>query len=229
MLGRQQMMFPNSGYAEDLFKSLGAKTVDSMDVWDGEGATIVHDLNKPIPERLHKAYTCVFDGGTIEHIYDETQTFENAFGMVENGGHFLCEHVANNAMGHGLRTFSPELMWLKLSNHGFDGSVYVREESMFGKPTWFKYVPNQKLPLIPVASKRGLAINVIARRVAETRPFQNQQCCDWSAKPNSKARALGYALYRRVPLLALMLEKVYWAMQSGGNLRSNRNYIKVDI
>jgi hypothetical protein len=74
-----------------------------------------------------------------------------------------------------------------------------------------------------------LAINVIARRVAETRPFQNQQCCDWSAKPNSKARALGYALYRRVPLLALMLEKVYWTMQSGGNLRSNPNYINVDI
>jgi len=229
MLGRQQMMFPNSGYAEELFKSLGAKTVDSMDAWGGEGATIVHDLNNPVPERLCKGYTCVFDGGTIEHIYDEVQAFQNAFGMVANNGHFLCEHVANNLMGHGLRTFSPEMMWLRLNNHGFDGLVYVREESILGKPTWFKFVPNQRLPLVPVQSKRPLVINVIARKTVEGHPFINQQCCDWSSTPNSKARAIGYALYKRLPMLALILEKAYWAVQTGGKLTTNRNYARVDV
>ena len=51
MLGRQSFRIPVIGYAEDYFRSLGATLVDSMDVNDYEGATILHDLNHA-PKRI---------------------------------------------------------------------------------------------------------------------------------------------------------------------------------
>src|ERR1035438_1348368 len=57
-------------YSEDLFRQLGADTVDSLDASDYEGATLIHDLNDELPRDLNGHFTMVFDGGSIEHIYD---------------------------------------------------------------------------------------------------------------------------------------------------------------
>ncbi|HWN93486.1 MAG TPA: hypothetical protein VNT99_00515, partial [Methylomirabilota bacterium] len=43
---------PDTGFAEPVFKSLGAKSVCSMDFSDFEGAVFVHDLNQPLPANL---------------------------------------------------------------------------------------------------------------------------------------------------------------------------------
>src|SRR5439155_26265068 len=61
---------PPSKFAEPFFEALGASVVHSIDASDFEGATHVHDMNVPICDALKGAYSLVFDGGTLEHIFD---------------------------------------------------------------------------------------------------------------------------------------------------------------
>src|SRR5438309_11541698 len=58
-----------SGYCEPLFRLLGARKVDSLDISSFEGASILHDMNEPLPEALSERFTFVFDGGSIEHVF----------------------------------------------------------------------------------------------------------------------------------------------------------------
>lgn len=130
MLGRQQLFttseeigkqfeyfgIDNRGfsldmYAEPLFKYLGASVADSMDLSDYEGATIIHDLNEPIPLHLRQRYSVVFDGGTLEHVYNFPLAIKNCMQMLKVGGTFLSITPANNQCGHGFYQFSPELFF----------------------------------------------------------------------------------------------------------------------
>ena len=55
------------------FNKLGFKTVTSLDYSDYEGADLIHDLNNPIPDSLHDKFDFVYDGGTLEHVFDFPQ------------------------------------------------------------------------------------------------------------------------------------------------------------
>lgn len=113
-------------YAEGLFRTLGASTVDSMDASDYQGANVIHDLNLPLPRSLVRRYTCVVDFGTLEHVFNFPVALKSATDMVEVGGHFMCITVANNFMGHGFYQFSPELFIGYLSANGFaDIEIYL--------------------------------------------------------------------------------------------------------
>lgn len=101
----------SDGYCEPLFKFLGSTAVSSIDASPFEGADIIHDLNDPVPSSLHDKFDCIFDGGTIEHIYDVPMVFRNVDAMLRVGGLFLTSMAANNFLGHGFYQFSPELLW----------------------------------------------------------------------------------------------------------------------
>src|SRR5215472_7256720 len=96
-----------AGYAEPLLRALGAGRIESIDYSDYEGATIVHDLNRPVPSALRGAFSCVLDAGTIEHVFNFPQVIKNCMQMVAPGGSFLTVTTANNFMGHGFYQFSP--------------------------------------------------------------------------------------------------------------------------
>jgi SAM-dependent methyltransferase len=98
-----------TGYCETLLTYLGATRVSSMDVSDYEGATILHDLNTPVPGHLWESFDTIFDGGTIEHVFNVPAALENVKRMLRPGGHFISVNGANNFLGHGLYQFSPEL------------------------------------------------------------------------------------------------------------------------
>ena len=80
-----------------------------MDASDYERATVIHDLNEPIPERLYDQYDIIFDGGTIEHIFDVKTVFDNVKKMLKVNGVFLSVNGGNNHLGHGFYQFSPDL------------------------------------------------------------------------------------------------------------------------
>jgi len=113
MLGRQEVA--GGGYAESLFRELGAKSVDSIDASEFEGATIVADLNKPLPADLRRRFSVVFDGGTLEHVFDVATALRSCADLVERGGHYITVSPANNWAGHGFYQFSPELFFRFLS------------------------------------------------------------------------------------------------------------------
>jgi len=96
-------------HADGFFKYLGADIVDSMDYSSFEGASIVHDLNNPIPDNLANRFDFIYDGGTIEHIYDIKTVMDNIKKMLKVGGVFAGLAVGNNSLGHGFYQFSPEL------------------------------------------------------------------------------------------------------------------------
>jgi hypothetical protein len=98
-------------YSEPLFSMLGAKTTDSMDVSDYEKATVIHDLNKPIPESLKNKFTAIVDGGTIEHVFNFPIAIRNCMEALKVGGYYLGITPGNNTMGHGFYQFSPELFF----------------------------------------------------------------------------------------------------------------------
>jgi SAM-dependent methyltransferase len=121
--------FPTTGfkgdpkvlYAEPCFLSLGAKKVSSMDFSDFEGATYVHDLNKPIGVELKERFDLVYDGGTLEHVFNFPLGLQNCMEMVKPGGHLFIHAGTNGYCGHGFYQFSPELFYRALSpENGFE-------------------------------------------------------------------------------------------------------------
>jgi hypothetical protein len=101
--------------SDPLFRELGAERVDSLDASDFEGATVIHDLNTPLPDPLAGRYSLVYDGGTLEHVFNVPVALANYMRMPRVGGHLLLALPANNEMGHGFYQFSPELFFRTLS------------------------------------------------------------------------------------------------------------------
>jgi hypothetical protein len=112
---------PDSGFAEPVFLALGATSVRSLDASDFEGAEFVHDLNQPVPDEMKGNFDLVFDGGTLEHVFNFPQSLKNCMEMVRAGGRFITHTAGNNWWGHGFYQFSPELFYRTLSEpNGFE-------------------------------------------------------------------------------------------------------------
>ena len=100
-------------YSENLFKNLFEErwkyheiTVDSIDNSNYEGASIIRNMNTPF--NLSKKYQYIYDGGTIEHIFNIPQVIENIINMLDINGIFVSITCNNNFSGHGIYQFSPE-------------------------------------------------------------------------------------------------------------------------
>src|SRR5262249_47756113 len=105
----KQRFLQNPGdWADELFHLLGATQLDALDASPYEGASVIHDLNTPLPPALAGRYDCVFDGGTLEHVFNVPQALKNAMELARVQGHVLVTTPANNALGHGFYQFSPE-------------------------------------------------------------------------------------------------------------------------
>jgi hypothetical protein len=98
-------------YAEDFFRIIGVNQLDSIDYSDYEKATIIHDLNLPIPESLYRKYSVVLDSGTLEHVFNFPTAIKNCMEVLAVGGTYIGITPANNMMGHGFYQFSPELYY----------------------------------------------------------------------------------------------------------------------
>jgi hypothetical protein len=119
-VGNDPLLTP-TGYVEPMFTKLGAVNIDSIDYSSYEGASVTHDMNLPIPDELKGRFSAVFDGGTLEHVFNYPQALKNAMEMVTVGGHFLAMTPCNNCMGHGFYQFSPELFFRAFSEgNGFE-------------------------------------------------------------------------------------------------------------
>ena len=82
----EQIRAESQGLCEALLYYLGANTVDSLDCSGYEGATILHDLNKPIPASWRERFNVVVDGGSLEHVFNYPVALKNCMEMVARGG-----------------------------------------------------------------------------------------------------------------------------------------------
>jgi SAM-dependent methyltransferase len=187
---------PDTGFAEPVFKSLGAKNVYAMDFSDFEGAEFVHDLNQPLPDKLKQHFDMVYDGGTLEHVFHFPQALKNCMEMVRPGGRVVLHTIANNWMGHGFYQFSPELFWHAL---GTDNG-YVMERMIahivgpFGR--WFEVSnPDEIRSRVGAITFAPLHLLVQARRTGVVPVFaKTPQQSDYSKRwenPEAASAAVG--------------------------------------
>jgi len=92
------------------FRLLGFEEVHSLDVSPWEGAEIVHDLNWPVPEALHGRFDCVFEAGTMQHVFGVPDVFANIHALLRTGGRVIHGMAtSNNHVDHGFYMFSPTM------------------------------------------------------------------------------------------------------------------------
>jgi SAM-dependent methyltransferase len=122
-LPAEKFKVPNAdcAYAEPVLQALGAKQLESLDNSDFEGAKMVHDLNEPIPPNWREQFDVVFDGGTLEHVFNLPIALRNSMELLKVGGRLFIHTCANNLCGHGFYQFSPELFYRAFSpENGFE-------------------------------------------------------------------------------------------------------------
>ncbi|MGH7172593.1 MAG: hypothetical protein ACRELG_20120, partial [Gemmataceae bacterium] len=160
------------GFLEGILRALGASRIEAVDYSAYEGATIVHDMNRTLPDEHKSQFTAVLDGGSLEHVFDFPRAIRNCMEMLEVGGHFLGITCANNFLGHGFYQFSPELYYRVFSpENGFlIEKMFVCERQAEGK--WYSAADPQ------VVGARGILVNhqptilmVRARKIQEKEVF----------------------------------------------------------
>jgi hypothetical protein len=193
-------------FCEELFRLLGAKNVESLDVSDYQQATHLHDMNEPIPENLHERYSCVHDGGTIEHVFNISQALKNCLQMLQLGGHFIQVNEANNFMGHGFWQLSPEMIYRAMSpENGFEVRAVLLHEVVPGGSWHLAADPNKVGDRVELCNSRPTYVMTIAQRTAikeifATPPQQSDYVADWKGaqRPRSTIARRKQPLTRRV-------------------------------
>lgn len=107
-------------YAETFLKMLGAEVTDSLDASAYEEASMIHDLNLPLPKEMRSKYSVVIDGGSLEHVFNFPIAIQNCMNLIETDGYYIGITPSNNFLGHGFYQFSPELYYRIFSpSNGF--------------------------------------------------------------------------------------------------------------
>jgi SAM-dependent methyltransferase len=124
-----------------LFQTLGFSTVHSLDVSDYEGATHVHDLNRPVPDALCGRYDAVYDGGTLEHVFDLPESLRNVHRLLKPGGLAIHHAPSHNHVDHGFYMFSPTLFhdWYRANGYEIVRSQVIEYQRAFNAKPWLVY------------------------------------------------------------------------------------------
>lgn len=212
--------------ADDLFRELGADQLDTLDASDYEGASVIHDLNDPMPESVKWQYSVVFDGGTLEHVFNAGQALRHCLELVALGGHYIGASPGNNQMGHGFYQFSPEFYYRTLSREaGFEVELLLAVEQRPLRPRWYKALdPAECNRRIQLRSRYPVELLALARRVSlpsgvTTPPQQSDYVAAWNRndepKPSIKLR-LHDALPPKVATVGVSLLSRSTSWSNGG-------------
>ena len=189
-------------FADGLLRILGASEVEAMDFSPYEGAQIVHDLNQPIPTEWHQRYDTIFDGGTLEHVFDFPTAIRNCMQMLKPGGRFISVTIPNNWCGHGFYQFSPELFYRVFAPaNGFSVvEMYIAEEHGRTYAVKDPAVVKSRVQLcnctpvyLLVHTRRDAVCEIFAQR-----PQQSDYVVTWSGE--SKGRPPRPNRWKRFPL-----------------------------
>jgi SAM-dependent methyltransferase len=192
-LGRQLVAIPGfDGYLDDpaLCASLGITSITSVDASPYEGASLVHDMNTPLPPEHQGVYDTVIDGGTLEHIFNVPVALASCMRALRVGGRFLGANPSNNLVGHGFYQFSPEFFYrVFAADNGFRVHAMEVHESRY-PIVELGYHRRRFAPIDPdtigaraeLITSNPLMIRVVATKVADISPFGRwPQQSDYSA------------------------------------------------
>jgi hypothetical protein len=191
----------SSEYADQLFEVLGMSNPTILDASSYEGATILHDLNFPIPQSIKNQFSTVIDIGTSEHIYNIPQALQNLKDLCKINGHLLMVSPANNWLGHGFYQFSPELFFRAFDkSSGFEIKKLFLIKLKLTGDVWYELNdPKSMGRRVTIATKRRCHLALIATKVSDdTNHIQAQQSDYESAWATTSISKLG-TLYLKMP------------------------------
>lgn len=190
---------------QTLFSALGFETVDSLDFVSDENPSFVHDLNENVPDSYHGRWDVVYDGGTLEHVFDVVTALRNIHSMVKPGGLAIHESPTNNYVDHGFWQINPTLLLDFYSANGYEVleawvCVFASADTMHHEPPRrFVYEPAAFEALSVGRFPHGLAsVFIAARKPKEVRsavkPTQGFYSRHWNLDQESRNRRAVSAL-----------------------------------
>lgn len=93
------------------YHALGFFEVQSLEFSTMEGADYTWDLNTPIPEELHSKFDMVYDGGTLEHVFNLPVALTNICHMLKIGGRVVHDSPTSGYLDHGFTSLQPTLFY----------------------------------------------------------------------------------------------------------------------
>lgn len=108
-------------YLDELLRKDFDCRVDALDLSDYQGATILQDLNSPVPLELKNRFDLIVESGTLEHIMDFKQAAESLGEMTKIGGYLAIITPTNGYVGHGFFQINPDFFYSFFSpENGFE-------------------------------------------------------------------------------------------------------------
>ena len=206
---KAELLDPTERFADTFFRVLGAKELVSLDASDFEGATVIHDMNYPISSKHDSAFDCVFDGGTLEHIFNFPQAIKNCMQMLKPGGTFVGASPTSNFSGHGFYQFSADLYYrIFAAENGFEVLSMLGWEEAEGSPFYRIPDPSEVGERVCFTTSHPAYLYVAARRVSERIPLlkppqQSDYVVRWKATSRQEiafsARAWARRVIKRTP------------------------------
>lgn len=189
---------PDETYSEPFLERLGAQNIDSMDYSDYEGASLIHNLNEPIPKEFENRFDMVFDGGTLEHLFHFPVAIRNGMRMIREGGYYVACTPSNGFNGHGFYQFSPELFFRVFSpRNGFKVKLMALGEATRSGRIFAVEDPEETGVRLGVNTGFPTSIIFAAQRVSTDAdilredPVQQSYSSAW-AEPRAKSSVEGH-------------------------------------
>jgi hypothetical protein len=115
----------------EYFATKGIRTT-SLDLFDPR-SELRYDMNYRVPEAEHGRYGAFIDIGSLEHVFDTRQCFENCLRMIAPGGHYFLHTPVNGYYAHGFHVFNPDCLVDGMQLNGFR-VIYQKYSSVDGTP-----------------------------------------------------------------------------------------------
>ncbi len=135
----------NPMHMSDLFKMLNFTSVSSLDGFDSDNPTILHDLNQPIPDKHKEQFDAILDVGVMEHVFDIKQFVQTCIDLLDNNGHLILFDALSGFHNECMYNFQPPFYFDVFQANGFDNMSlylnYMPKYHDFGasKTTWVRF------------------------------------------------------------------------------------------
>jgi hypothetical protein len=108
-----------------VFRLLGIDSLRALDVSAYEGAEIIHDLNRPVPESLKGIADIVIDGSTLDNTFNAAQALMNFGEILRPGGRLFAVNAFSSH--NAAYALLPPITWLDyFVYNGFaDCQIYI--------------------------------------------------------------------------------------------------------
>lgn len=73
-----------------IFRALGVDNIHALDISDYEGADVIHDLNRPLPENMKGICDFIVDGSTMDNTFNSARVLRSYCELLRPGGRLLA-------------------------------------------------------------------------------------------------------------------------------------------